>query len=266
MEALPVRCSRCGCLWVAGLLIPSSFSLEGFDATAETVVGPTKCPLCQAVISDESTMLAGAIFAVLREAKLDRSESDALLNALTQAYESRISHPETIKAIEAAAPRVTGLKRFIPSGDVTGALALIIAILAFANDFVFDWVAPTFKQSEGGTTESSPAFPQRSRWIRFSSRTVFGKRIQGGYYHIDYRYTLRGVWGGTKGYQLVHKMFVTGIYKVLGKDVSSHPGAWQFPIDSSASCGNGDLLYPDRSPYFRPARHGSCTGDSHTTL
>ena len=180
MDALPVRCPRCGCLSIAGLLIPPSMSLEEFHAPVEAVSGPARCPLCMTVISDDATKLANAICSVLREAKLDAAEVDLCLNTLTRHYAQKASHQETVKAIETVAPRAAALKRFIPSGDVTGALALVIAILSLVNDLIFDWVAPSLSQSGGGTAKHSTPSQERARWVKVSSfPTLPGRKAAG---------------------------------------------------------------------------------------
>jgi hypothetical protein len=215
-------------------VIPSSFSLEGFNATPETVVGPAKCPLCRTVISDESRERADTIHVVLCEAQLTSSERDALLSVMTRLYKGKASYPEVVEAVEASAPKAAGLKRFIPPGDVTGALALIIAVLTFANEFVFDWVAPTLKRSSGETTGSSSASPQQSRWVKLSSFTVSAKEAKQPEADKKYKpeacyYTLKGSWAGRAGDRLYHT-YILWWRKPSWEIVSERPGPWQYPM------------------------------------
>lgn len=91
-----------------------------------------------------------------------------------------------------AAPRAAGLKRFIPPSDVTGLLALIIAILTFANEFAFDWVAPVFRQSGGAAAKHAPTPQKEQRRIKLSSDILHGESQAGR----DRIYTLKGSWEG----------------------------------------------------------------------
>lgn len=227
--ALPVRCLRCGSLSISGILIPPSISLKEFSLPETAEGSPSNCPLCKSTVNDDARRLADAIHAAVREAQLSRAEYDTLLKALINSYSMRDDHSQVTKVIDEEAPKAAGLKRFIPPGDVTGALALIIAILTFSNEFVFDWVAPALRESGRKKDGRHPEALKPSSWTRIRITEDILRVIppESSYRTLHPHYTIKGSW---RNKTRLGRLWISDINfrtrRISTRFLSEKPGEW----------------------------------------
>jgi hypothetical protein len=128
---------------VSGLVIPpDAFSSGNFEVSAEVTNDPLKCPLCKVTIAESSNEFARALHSALVNANLGSAEAISLLRLMRDQYLEGSAHPDVSAAIETQVPKAAGLMKLVPPGDVTGAIALIISVLALADDLVANWIAP----------------------------------------------------------------------------------------------------------------------------
>ena len=186
MAMVPIRCGRCGSLSMGGLLIPESSLRSGaLGAPPPQSAEPGSCPLCKAQFSSASQQLSSDLYREL----LSRSgdvELSALAVLLKDHLERRSTHAEVAADVEQKTPKFTGLMRFIPSADVTGALALIIAILAFADDIVVNWFLTPAATKQTDDPSSGPQLFRRKPTIEVWSHLAPCSPYTGGaaYYLI----------------------------------------------------------------------------------
>ena len=165
MAMVPIRCGRCGSLSMGGLLVPESSLRSGtLGAPPQQSAAPESCPLCKVKFSNASQKLSSDMYRELLSRSGD-AELSVLAVLLKDHFERRSTHAEVAADVEQKAPKSAGLMRFIPSADVTGALALIIAILAFADDIVVNWFLTPAATKQTHDPSSGPQLFRRKPTI-----------------------------------------------------------------------------------------------------
>jgi hypothetical protein len=199
MPPLPVRCQRCGSLSIAGLLIPPN-AIRSAELNIELRVtsDPLQCPVCKSALAGKSEEVTKIIHSALRNAKLDNIDTAALLRLATDHYSTGSSYTEVDTAVQEKVPKAAGIMRFIPPADITGTLALLIAILSLADDLVVNWVmSPGSKENSSG----EPTAERQPLWIRISSKSI---NLEHG------RGIVQGSWNGEPHQALWESMFYPG--------------------------------------------------------
>lgn len=232
-----MRCQNCGSLSISGLLIPASISLSKLSIPTGRTEGSSFCPLCKKLLDERSQGLTDAICAALREAQLDRAESQVLLNLIVDHYKRSSTQPEILNDLQARVPKASALRRFIPPADVTGVLLLIIAIISFTDDFVVNWIRPQIVDPVGGKDEHRIRTSGTFGWIEISSSTLH-RQLSDQHELHEKIYALTGGWGTSRGGKLIllevgDLRYESYGQNYFGRQVSRSPGPWDASVDAT---------------------------------
>jgi hypothetical protein len=192
------------------------------------------------------------LYKELHDAELSSAEAEALRKLITSHYVKGSAYSDIVSAIEEEAPKASGLKQYIPPADVTSALALIIATLSLADEFVANWT-PLGKgrSDQGAAKHGAGARRWPSSWVKLAHPPIveeLGSLI------------LCGSWGRSAHDQILSLHIFTIPTVAMGppdRPVTDKPGMFRYSLMSDP-LGRTDhlpsfvllLFVADRSSVF----------------